>query len=368
MLKASCASKMALGWPLNDSRPMVCCCNSSTPLEPCSLAGSKISATARVILWTAWRRASTRARAIAAPLAITCTDLAGTVYPAGSIMGARNRACGASSRACVRSIRCACGASFRAFSVDSADPARKITSAPSTLASSNGARIAGSPPFSVSLPTCSPSAAISLRSCPKVLPESRSRISRPARDSLPTRASTPVLANLVLRLFGWRGTHVPPPENAAQSYHDAAGDIARGARNQHRLRIIPDESDQDPDQNDGQRGPRPHQADVLETVIAPGAHHEEGKQRQQRQPGDGERPKGDGLRIRRVDHRSHHAGRRRDRQAHEVFAVGSARVLGDGIFLYVKAGQARGTAQQVQEGHEASQSQDLVRQLSPQAG
>src|SRR5437667_73170 len=128
---------------------MVCCCNSSTPLVPCSLAGSKICASARVILWAAWRRASTSERAIAAPLAITCTDLAGTVYPAGSIMGARNRACGASSNACVRSIKCACGASLRAFSVDSADPARKITSAPSTLASSFGAKIAGSPPCEV---------------------------------------------------------------------------------------------------------------------------------------------------------------------------------------------------------------------------
>ena len=32
-------------------------------------------------------------------------------------------------QACVRSIRCACGASFRALLVDSAEPARKITSA-----------------------------------------------------------------------------------------------------------------------------------------------------------------------------------------------------------------------------------------------
>src|SRR5258708_37932118 len=339
---------MALGWPLNDSSPTVCCCNSSTPPVPCSLAGSKMCASARVILWTAWRRASTSARAIAAPLAITCTDLAGTLYPAGSIMGASKRACGVSSKACVRSIRCAGGAGSRAFSVDSASPARKITSAPSTLDSSHGVRIAGSPPCSVSFPTSSPSAAISLRSCPSVCPDSGSRIARPARDSLPTSASTPVLANLMLRQFGWRVTQVSPPEDTAQANQNAAGDVARSTRDQPRPRIIPEESNQNPDQNNGQRRSRPHQADVLKTVIAPGAHHQEREQRQQHKPGDRKRPKGNGLRIHRVDDRCHHAGRRGDRQADEVLAVGPARVLGDGILLYVEAGQAARTAQQEQ--------------------
>src|SRR5438445_37865 len=46
---------MSLGRPLNESRLTVCCCSSSTPLAPRSLAGSKTCTTARRTRWRSVR-------------------------------------------------------------------------------------------------------------------------------------------------------------------------------------------------------------------------------------------------------------------------------------------------------------------------
>ena len=74
---------------LNDNRPTVCCCNSSTPGVPRSLAGSKIWIADRRTGKRACSRGSTIAMAMAAGCAIECTASSGARNPAGSTNGAR---------------------------------------------------------------------------------------------------------------------------------------------------------------------------------------------------------------------------------------------------------------------------------------
>src|SRR5258708_7849448 len=135
-----------------------------------------------------------------------------------------------------------------AVRVDSADPARNTTSAPPNAAASIGTTTAGSPPSSFSAPVSSASDAIKLRCAGKWLVSSTSRISRPASVSLPTSATVPTFgvrsANLMLQLLrGTRRTQ-PAPHNAADPYHDAAAHVHARQRQQHYLRIIPDQINQ----------------------------------------------------------------------------------------------------------------------------
>ena len=69
---------------LNDSRLTVCCCSSSTPGMPRSLAGSKIWMSDRLIGKRACSRGKTKAMAMAAGCAMDCTASSGARNPGGS--------------------------------------------------------------------------------------------------------------------------------------------------------------------------------------------------------------------------------------------------------------------------------------------
>src|SRR5437899_4708971 len=165
-------------------------------------------------------------------------------------------------------------------------------SAASSLLGSSGTTNAGSPLCSVILPASSSPAAIRLTSPAKLDSDTRSRISRPIRESLPTTARCGVLANLVLRMTGRSVPHVPS-NTSANTNHDTAGYIGAGAGSQHGLRVIPNQVNQAAQKNHGQRRSRAQQINILETVIPPGADHQKREQHQQQLPRDTKHPGGD---------------------------------------------------------------------------
>src|SRR6266566_3843065 len=254
--------------------------------------------------------------------------------------------------------------SSRAVRVESAEPARNTASAAPNARASSGTTTVGSPSCSVNTPVSSAPEAMRLRRAGKWLVSNTSRISRPMSDSLPTSATVPVFgilsANLVLRVWRRRSRMQAAPHDAADPDDDSTGDIGGGQGQQHRLRVIPDEIDQTAQRDHHQPRARTEQIDVLETVIAPGADHEEGEQGQQHQPDHGKRPIMDGRTAERVHHGGDHPGPRGNRQADEVLAVGPTGILRHRILLYVEARQPRRSAQQKQKRNEIPDLNDVL--------
>ena len=104
ILKLNCASKIFFGMLLNDSRPTVCCCSSSTPAVPCSLAGSKIWITERRTGYARASRDSTMAIAMAAGCAIDVDRILRRAESGRLHKRRANQRVGMVFRACVRSM------------------------------------------------------------------------------------------------------------------------------------------------------------------------------------------------------------------------------------------------------------------------
>src|SRR5277367_3588296 len=178
----------------------------------------------------------------------------------GSSSGARSRAFGRSSRAAntsTRGIPRFMSATSRAVS---GEPARTIADAPSREAGLRAATKEGSSPMAVSLPDSSAVSEMRRSSAPRLLELPISRISRPRRDSAPTRAIT-ASANLVLRGGGMSGTETA--ENAGDPDDDATEDVGASHNEQNGLRMIVNEGDQSAQKNDGKRRARMQEIEVL---------------------------------------------------------------------------------------------------------
>src|SRR5215471_12109643 len=200
--------------------------------------------------------------------------------------------------------------SSSALRLDSALPASTTRSAPERLTAVSPPMMAGSSPTRVSVPACSPSAAIRRRSKGAELTATMSRISRARRESLPIRAMVKRESpNLMLRGVRWRCMAKAASQDASDTDGDAAGDVCGGHDQQQRLRKVPHAGDECAQQNEDQRRVRLGKIDALEAVVAPGADHEETEQTEQREPGDAQRPQGDGVAITGEYHGSHQCGR-----------------------------------------------------------
>src|ERR1700722_2245125 len=291
------------------------------------------------------------AMAIAAGWAITCTAPRFFIA-AFSANGARRRAFGCSSSAEVRSISAVfLGAILSALRLDACDPARNATLAPSKLGEARGTITTGS---SFSEARGSPTPEINSTRGAGFVSPSNSRNSRASNVSPPTTATKGLTrkgsANLMLRFRRWRLES--PPHDATNAYDDSACHVSDRHRQQRRFREAPDQKNRRADNNKRQRRTRAHQAQIFETRIAPRAHHQEGQQRDQRQPRYRPCPNAQRSPIARI-HDARYDGRpRRDRQADEIFAIRPARIFRHRIFLDVESRQTHRAAQQKDKGEE----------------
>src|ERR1035438_2926871 len=160
--------------------------------------------------------------------------------------------------------------------------------ASSRLSALSSLTMLGSSPTRVSAPGSSSMAATSRSERSGLVVATMSRTSRANRESLPIRATVGSLGNLDLR--GWVRGFQTAAQDAADTDRDAAGHVSCRQREQQKLRPVRHPVNEPGDQDDDERRIGFTETDPLEAVVAPGAHHEETEQRQQQQPGHGERP------------------------------------------------------------------------------
>src|SRR5262249_37842588 len=119
-----------------------------------------------------------------------------------------------------------------------------------------------------------------------------SRISRPSKVSpptIPTNGRSTALAKLLLRL--WRSTSAETaPDDPSDANDDAAHQVGHRHGQKRGLGKEQDQIDRHAERDYDQKGTGPHQIDVFETGVAPGADHQKRQKRQQGQPGRGENP------------------------------------------------------------------------------
>src|ERR1039458_1994964 len=246
---------------------------------------------------------------------------AGSWSSSDSTLGARRRASGRSSAAKVRSTTADSGGSprrRRVLALDAALPARMTARASERLGAGRSPTMAGSSPTRVREPEVSPSSAMRRRVTSLAVVATRSRISRASRDSLATRATDGVSG------MGLRRGFEAAAEDAAEANENAAGDIGGGHGEKEKLGVVEDAVDESADENDDERRVGFGEADAFEAVVAPGADHEEAEQKEETEPGDGERPPGDGFGAGSPDDGGDHGGGGGDGEADEIFAVGAA--------------------------------------------
>src|SRR6185369_3489240 len=141
------------------------------------------------------------------------------------------------------------GFTFRALRLDAGDPARNATVAPRRLSAVSGAMTIGSSSSAASLAAPSPEAEINCTRGAGLLSPSTSRTSLARSVSPPTsaiRGRSVRLANLMLRVIVSLRTCWPQAaaNDSPAADHDAAECVADGHSQQHRLRQVPDEVDQ----------------------------------------------------------------------------------------------------------------------------
>ena len=76
--------------------------------------------------------------------------------------------------------------------------------------------------------------------------------------------------------------------------------------------------------------------DLLAAPEAPGAHHQETDQRDQRHPHNGQPPVEDRIAVEEMHDGGKHARRRRNRHADKILSARTARILGTGLWLILK--------------------------------